>query len=124
MSLQSFFQNKGTYFQHSCSYTPEQNGIVERKHHHLLNVGQTLRFQANIPLCFWGESLQTTCYLINRLPTPLLKHKSPFELLHHRSPNYSTLRVFDCLCYATNLLPKHKFDARARRYVFFGYPLD
>jgi len=85
---------------------------------------QTLRFKANIPLCFLGESLQTTCYLINRLPTPLLKHKSPFELLHHRSPDYSTLRVFGCLCYATNLFPKHKFDARARRCVFFGYPLD
>jgi transposase InsO family protein len=55
LSLQSFFQNKGTYFQHSCPYTPQQNGIVERKHRHLLNVGRTLRFQANIPLCFWGE---------------------------------------------------------------------
>ncbi|CAL2258509.1 unnamed protein product [Prunus armeniaca] len=69
---------------------------------------QALRFQANIPLRFWGESLQTACYLINRLPTPLLKHKSPYELLHNKS---------------TNLLPKHKFDARACRCVFFGYPL-
>ncbi|KAI5330645.1 hypothetical protein L3X38_030043 [Prunus dulcis] len=123
LSLQTFFRDKGTIFQHSCPYTPQQNGIVERKHRHLLNVGRALRFQANIPLRFWGESLQTACYLINRLPTPLLKHKSPYEILHQKSPDYSNLRVFGCLCYATNLLPKHKFDARARRCVFFGYPL-
>jgi hypothetical protein len=122
LSLQSFFHHKGTSFQHSCPYTPQQNGIVERKHCHLLNVGRALCFQAHIPLRFWGESIQTACYLINRLPTPLLHHKTPYELLHHTSPDYSHLRVFGCLCYATNLLPKHKFDARARRCVFFGYP--
>jgi len=68
LSLQSFFHHKGTSFQHSCPYTPQQNVIVERKHRHLLNVGRALRFQAHIPLCFLGESIQTVCYLINRLP--------------------------------------------------------
>jgi hypothetical protein len=88
-----------------------------------LNIGRALRFQAHIPLCFLGESLQTACYLINRLPIPLLHHKTLYELLHHTSPDYSHLRVFGCLCYATNLLPKHKLDARARQCVFFGFPL-
>ena len=85
LSLQSFFHHKGTSFQHSCPYTPQQNGIVERKHRHLLNVGRALRFQAHIPLRFLGESIQTACYLINHLPTPLLHHKTPYEILHHTS---------------------------------------
>jgi hypothetical protein len=72
---------------------------------------------------FFGESLQIACYLINHLFTPLLKHKSPYELLHNKFPDYSNLQVFGCLYYATNLLPKHKFDARAHQYIFFGYPL-
>lgn len=33
-------------------------------------------------------------YLINHLPTPLLLHKSPFECLYHKLPNYSTIHVF------------------------------
>ena len=123
LSLQSFFHHKGTSFQHSYPYTPQQNGIVKRKHRHLWNVSRALRFQAHIPLRYCGESIQTACYLINRLPTPLLHHKTPYELLHHTYPDYSHLRVFGCLCYATNLLHKHKFDVRARRCVFFGYPL-
>jgi hypothetical protein len=122
-SMRPFLNEHGTIFQHTCAYTPQQNGVVERKHRHLLNIARALRFQANLPLKFWGESVQTACYLINRLPTPLLSHKSPYELLHKSSPNYSNLRVFGCLCYATNLTPNNKFDYRARRCIFIGYPL-
>lgn len=96
---------------------------MERKHRHLLNVGRVLRFQANLSLKFWGESIKTTCYLINRLPTPLLFQKSPYEILHGRSQSYSHIRVFGCLCYATNLTPTHKFDIRAHQCIFVGYPL-
>ncbi|CAL9006318.1 unnamed protein product [Prunus brigantina] len=123
ISMRSFLDSHGTIFHHTCAYTPQQNGVVERKHRHLLNVARALRFQANVPLKFWGESLQTASYLINRLPTPLLAHQSPYELLHGVPPTYSHLRVFGCLCYATNLTPIHKFDTRARRCLFLGYPL-
>ena len=85
--MRSFLDERGTIFQHTCVHTPQQNGVVERKHRHLLNVARALRFQANLPLRFWGESVQTTCYLINRLPTPLFSLKSSYELLHNKSPN-------------------------------------
>ena len=50
--LNSFFAENGIEFQASCVDTPQQNGRVERKHRHLLNVGRALRFQANLPLIF------------------------------------------------------------------------
>ena len=122
-SMKQYLDTNGINYHNSCAYTHQKNGVVERKHHHLLNVGRALRFQANLPLKFWGESIQMACYLINRLPTPPLSHKSPYQLLYNKLPSYHHLRTFGCLCYATNLLPTHKSDQRARRFIFVGYPL-
>ena len=39
----------GTLSQQSCPHTPAQNGIVERKHHHLLETARTLLLSASVP---------------------------------------------------------------------------
>lgn len=123
MCLTRFFQEQGILHETSCVYTPQQNGRVERKHRHILNVARALRFQASLPIDYWGECILTAGYLINRTPSPLLHGLTPFEKLYGHAPSFTHLRVLGCLAYAHNIDSRgDKFASRTRRCVFLGYP--
>ncbi|CAM8966871.1 unnamed protein product [Rhodiola kirilowii] len=123
--LTAFFQSKGCVHQSSCPYTPQQNGLAERKHRHILEVARALMFEAKLPKHFWGDSILTATHIINRLPTPVLKGKSPWEMLFGEKPHIDHLRVFGCSCYAsTNAHNRDKFDPRALECIFLGYPVE
>lgn len=73
-----FFSSLGVLHQTSCVATPKQNGVVERKHKHLLEICRALLFQSNLPIKFWGDCLVTTTLLINRFPSRILGNVSPY----------------------------------------------
>lgn len=111
--LKNLFTEKGISHQTTCTYTPQQNGVVERKHKHLLETFRALLFQSNLPTKFWGDCVLTATYLINRFPSKVLKNKTPFEILFGYPPSYSHLKSFCCLCYVTNNeKSRDKFQSR------------
>ncbi|KAH9721431.1 retrovirus-related pol polyprotein from transposon RE1 [Citrus sinensis] len=121
-SFVNYLLAEGIQFRHSCPYTHNQNGLVERKHRHITELGLTLLAQAAMPLKFWWDSFHTAAYIINRLPTPVLSMKSPYESLFQLSPDYKFLRVFGCSCFPfLREYNKHKFQFHTSKCVFLGY---
>jgi transposase InsO family protein len=122
--LNPFLARNGIAHRLSCPHTHQQNGSVERKHRHIVETGLSLLANASMPLRYWDEAFTTTCFLINRLPSPVLNNKSPFEVLFKHSPDYNFLKVFGCACWP-HLRPynQHKLDFRSKQCVFLGYSL-
>ncbi|RVW25707.1 Retrovirus-related Pol polyprotein from transposon RE1 [Vitis vinifera] len=72
-SFQNYMSHNGILHQTSCVDTPSQNGVAERKNRHLLETARALMFQMKVPKQFWADAVSTACFLINRMPTVVLK---------------------------------------------------
>lgn len=123
--MKSLYLSKGILHQTSCSNTPQQNGVVERKHRHLLESARSLFFQSKIPAKYWSETVLCATYLINRSPLQTIQNDTPYFRLTGDQPSIEHLKVFGCLCYAsTSVVNRNKFDPRARPCVFMGYSVS
>jgi len=121
-ALKSHLLTTGIIHRLSCPHTHEQNGSVERRHRHIVETGLTLMANASVPHQYWDDAFLTATYLINRLLSPVIHHKTPLELLFKQTPDYTLLRTFGCACWPY-LRPynSHKMDYRSALCVFLGY---
>jgi hypothetical protein len=106
-------------------YTPQQNGVVERKNWTLIDMARSMLSKHNVSDSFWTEAINTACYTSNRLYCHRLLKKTPYELLIGRKSNISYFWVFRCKCY---ILRKgsclSKFQSKCDECFLLGYSLN
>lgn len=76
-----YYAKEGIIYQTCCAYRPQQNARVERKHMHILEMTRVLKFQSGFSNSYWGDCVLTAAYIINRLPSDVLQHQLPYEVL-------------------------------------------
>ena len=113
----------GIFHQSSCAYTPQQNGVVERKNRHLVETARTHLLHHKVPQRFWGDVILAACYLINRMPSSILHDQIPHSILFPNHPLFCLPpRVFGCVCFVHILTPgQDNLSAKATKCVFLGY---
>jgi transposase InsO family protein len=98
-ALRQVLAEHGTLAQFSCPGAHAQNGVAERKHRHLLDTARAFMIASSVPSHFWAEAVSTATYLINIQPSSALQGDIPFECLCGKTPDYSSLYFFGCVCY-------------------------
>nr|GEX10082.1 retrovirus-related Pol polyprotein from transposon TNT 1-94 [Tanacetum cinerariifolium] len=101
-NLKSHYEKLGIMQQFSTARTPQQNGVVERRNHTLVETARTLLIFSRLPEFLWSEAVVTTCFTQNRSIIHTRYNKTPYELLHDRKPNVEYFHVFSSLCYPIN----------------------
>ncbi|KAK1627832.1 hypothetical protein QYE76_002147 [Lolium multiflorum] len=80
-TMQEFVDDEGIKHEFSAPYTPQQNGVVERKNRTIIEMERTMLSEFNSPHNFWGEAISTAFHYSNRLFLRPLHNKTPYELL-------------------------------------------
>lgn len=123
MSSTQFFCNEfGIKHFTTTPYTPQQNGVVERRNQTVIEMARCMLKSKDVPAEFWGEAVSTAVYILNRSHTKCLNGVTPFEMWYGRKPSVKHLRVFGCLAHVKVNTPAiRKLSDRSVQMILLGY---
>lgn len=103
-------------------YTPQQNGVAERKNQTIMNMARCMLKEKNLCNDYWAEVVATAVYILNRSPTISVQGKVPQEAWFGTKLNVAHFRIFGCIAFAH--VPeelRQKLDNRSEKCIFVGY---
>lgn len=114
--------DEGVAHRLTTPYSPQQNGVVERRNQTVVSTARCLLKAKRMPARIWGEAVTSAVYLLNRAPTKSVNDKTPYEVWHGYKPDVQHLRTFGCVVHVKVTKPHPgKLDDRSVPMVFIGY---
>ena len=120
----SFCAEHGIIHERTPPYSPQSNGVAERKNRTLSDLVNAMLDTSGLSKAWWGEALMTACHVLNRVPT---KNKTitPFEEWERKRLKLSYLRTWGCLAKVNIPIPKkRKLGPKTVDCVLLGYAFN
>ncbi len=117
-----YLKEHGIQRKYSCNYSPQQNGVVERKNRHIVKITRAMFNEKNLPNYFWAEAVTTIVYIMNRTPVAEVHGMTPEEKFTGKKLDFSHLKVFGCIAYVHVVEEKRsKLDPKVEKCIFIRY---
>ena len=84
--LDEYLDMLGITHELSAPYTPQQNGVMERKNRTLVKMARTMLDEYKTPQRFWPDAIDTACHIVNRVYLHKFFKKTSYELLTNKKP--------------------------------------
>eukprot|EP00253_Pinus_taeda_P033983 PITA_33983 len=117
-----FFRENGIHKQFTARYTPQQNGVAERKNRTIMDMARSMLKAKHLPNDYWVEGVNCAAYILNRCPTKAVMNRVLEEAWSGRKQGVTHMRVFGCVAYAH--IPdqlRRKLDNKGEKCLFIGY---
>lgn len=95
-----FCRENGIQKQFTVRYTPQQNGVAERKNRTILYMVRKMLKVKHFPHEYWYEAITCTVYILNICPTKAVMNKIPEEAWRGQKQTVTHMRVFSYVAYA------------------------
>ncbi|GJY54054.1 putative RNA-directed DNA polymerase [Tanacetum coccineum] len=120
--FKDYLKANGIVQQLTPPYTPQHNGVSERRNRTLLDMVRSMMNLTTLPLSFWDYALESATRILNMVPTKKVD-KTPYEMWYGKVPNLSYLKVWGCEALVKRDTPD-KLEQRSVKCIFIGYPKE
>ena len=116
-----FYEEKGIRRPLTTTYTPQQNGVAERKNRTILNMVRSLLNKGEVPKKFWPDAVVWSVHILNRSSTFSVRDMTSQEAWSGRKRAVDHFRIFGCITYAHIPNKKRKkLEDKSLKCVFLG----
>ncbi|KAL8137841.1 hypothetical protein V2J09_003842 [Rumex salicifolius] len=115
-------QKHGIKRQLTTAYTPQQNGISERKNRTIMNMVRAILIEKGVPKMFWAEAVQWANHVLNRCPALVVLNTTPEEAWSGVKPSVEHFKIFGCIGHVhIPDVKRTKLDHKSVKCVFLGF---
>ena len=120
--FKEYCSKHGTEDEKTVLGTPQHNGVVERMNYTIVEKVICMLRTTKLQKSFWGEAMLTTCYLVNKCSSVVLKFNILEKVWTCKEISYNHLKVFGCKAFIHVLKEQRtKLDDKSIPCILIGY---